>query len=108
MGALARQDGGMVWPAFRWSGGVGGRPAYLAHMKKNAIRCAGWLGFGGLVWLHLFGAGGRFRVQRAVTDWRQRVAPAQPLRTLCHGCPQCGRHYLVAAHPTLLTFPRTS
>lgn len=37
VGSMARQDKGMRWPAFRWSGGVGGAPVYLAHMKKNAI-----------------------------------------------------------------------
>lgn len=37
VGALQRPDRGMRWPAFRWSGGVGGAPALLAHMKKNAI-----------------------------------------------------------------------
>lgn len=38
VGALQRPDRGMRWPAFRWSGGVGGAPALLAHMKKNAVR----------------------------------------------------------------------
>ncbi|EFN54066.1 hypothetical protein CHLNCDRAFT_136163 [Chlorella variabilis] len=37
VGALARPDGGMKWPAFRWGGGGGGAPTYLAHMKRNAI-----------------------------------------------------------------------
>lgn len=39
VGAVARPDGGMRWPAFRWGGGgVGGdKPVYLAHMKRNAI-----------------------------------------------------------------------
>lgn len=41
VGALQRPDRGMRWPAFRWSGGVGGAPALLAHMKKNAIRWGG-------------------------------------------------------------------
>ncbi len=45
VGALQRPDRGMSWPAFRWSGGVGGAPALLAHMKKNAVRWA-WVGAG--------------------------------------------------------------
>jgi hypothetical protein len=42
VGSMARGDGGMRWPAFRWGGG--GDQVYLAHMKKNAIRwaCGGW------------------------------------------------------------------
>jgi hypothetical protein len=32
----------MKWPAFRWGGGgAQGAPVFLAHMKRNAIRCAG-------------------------------------------------------------------
>lgn len=38
VGSLNRGDGGMAWPAFRWTGGVGGAPVFLAVMKKNAIR----------------------------------------------------------------------
>ncbi|PSC71923.1 Eukaryotic translation initiation factor 3 subunit B [Micractinium conductrix] len=37
VGFMARGDHGMRWPAFRWSGGEGGAPVLLAHMKKNAI-----------------------------------------------------------------------
>ncbi|PRW39159.1 Eukaryotic translation initiation factor 3 subunit B [Chlorella sorokiniana] len=36
VGAMARPDRGMRWPAFRWSGG-GDAPVLLAHMKANAI-----------------------------------------------------------------------
>lgn len=36
VGTMARPDGGMKWPAFRWAGGPDGR-TFLAHMKPNAI-----------------------------------------------------------------------
>ena len=38
VGAALRQDGGLAWPAFKWSGGDSpGAPRFLAHLKPNAI-----------------------------------------------------------------------
>ena len=39
VGGMARHDGGMVWPAFKWSGGQeeDGPGPYLATMKRGAI-----------------------------------------------------------------------
>lgn len=36
IGAVARPDGGMAWPAFKWSGGSLAGP-FLATIKRNAI-----------------------------------------------------------------------
>jgi translation initiation factor 3 subunit B len=38
VGAAARPDGGLAWPAFKWSGGDSrDAPRFLAHMKRNAL-----------------------------------------------------------------------
>ena len=39
VGSGARGDGGMVWPAFKWSGGLGtdGSGPFLASMKQGAV-----------------------------------------------------------------------
>ena len=57
VGFMARGDHGMRWPAFRWSGGEGGAPVLLAHMKKNAIR---WAGAGAAAGAAGSAAGGHF------------------------------------------------